>query len=144
MMQRMYCRLEKFGWGGASSSVLTKCHYGQQTKENEMGKTYGTHGGDEKCVVKVRKHEGKKPIGRSKRRPQETLNGSLTNRKWIGLTCHKTKISRGILRVVQNARNLSASSATISLRKDSAPCGYFIIQGVDSHSVYTVPSRHGT
>ena len=109
-----------------------------------MGKTCGTHGGDEKCVVIVRKHEGKKPLGRSKHRPQETLNGCLTNEKWIGLTCHRTKISRGILRVVQNARNLSTSSATISLRKDSAPCGYFRIQGVDSHSVHTVPSRHRT
>jgi hypothetical protein len=90
----MYCRLEKFEWGGASSFVLTKWHYGQQTKENEMGKTCGTHGGDEKSVVIVRKYEGKKPLGRSKHRPQEALNGSLTNRKWIGLTCHRTKISR--------------------------------------------------
>jgi hypothetical protein len=63
MRQRMYWRLEKIGWGGASSFVLTKCHYGQQTKENEMGRTCGTHGGDGKCVVIVRKHEEKKPLG---------------------------------------------------------------------------------
>jgi len=106
-------RLEKIGWG-ASSFVLTKCHYGQQTKENEMGRTSVTHGDDEKCVIIVRKHEGKKPLGRPKHRPQETLNGSLTNRKWNGLTCHRTRISSGNLRAAQNARNLSTSSATIS------------------------------
>jgi len=96
--------------------------------------------GNEKCVVIVRKHKRTKPLGRPKHRPQETLNGSfLTNRKWIGLTCHRTRISSGILRVAQNAWNLLTSWATISFsRKDSAPCGYFRTQGVDSHAVYTV------
>jgi hypothetical protein len=138
MRQRVYWRLGKIGWG-ASSFVLTKCHYGQKTKENEMGRTCGTHWGRWEMRI-VRKHEGKKPLGRPKHRPQETLNGSfLTNRKWIGLTCHRTRISSRILRVAQNARNLSTRWATINFsRKGLAPCGYFGIQGVDSRAVYKV------
>jgi len=84
-------------------------------------------------------HEEKKPLGQPKHRPQETLNGSfLTNRKWIGLTCHRPRISSGILRVARNARNLTSWAIISFSRKDSAPCGYFRTQVVDSHAVYTV------
>jgi hypothetical protein len=47
-------------------------------KENEVGRTCGTHEGGERCYrVLVEKHEGKRPLGRPRRRWEDNVKMDL-------------------------------------------------------------------
>jgi hypothetical protein len=49
--------------------LLTKKYLGGSIKDSEMGRVCGTCGGEERsCSILVRKPEGKRPIGKPRRR----------------------------------------------------------------------------
>jgi hypothetical protein len=48
-----------------------------------MGGTYSTHSGDEKCVVE--NPEGRRPLGRPKRRWEDNIYMNLREIEWEGV-----------------------------------------------------------
>jgi hypothetical protein len=54
--------------------LLTKYCSGDQIEKNEMGGSCSTYGGEERCIQGlVRKPEGKRPLGRPRRRWEDNM-----------------------------------------------------------------------
>ena len=66
------------------SVLLTKYYSGDQIENNEMGGECSTYGGERRGVyrVLVRKPEGKRPLGRSRRRWEDNIKMDIQEAGW--------------------------------------------------------------
>jgi hypothetical protein len=74
-----------------------------QIEKNEMGKQYGTYGGQEKYMQgMLRRPEGKKPLGRPSLRWEDSIKIDLQEvgwggEAWTGLICVRIGTGGGLL-----------------------------------------------
>jgi hypothetical protein len=67
--------------------VFIKYHHGDQIKWDEMGGICSTNGRDERhaCNILVGKAEGKRQLGRPRRRYKDNIKLDLTDTGWEGV-----------------------------------------------------------
>jgi hypothetical protein len=58
-----------------------KYYPGEQRKKNEKGGSRGTYSGDERCI-QVGKPEGKRSLGKPKRRCEDDIKMDVTETTW--------------------------------------------------------------
>ena len=64
--------------------IFTKYYSVDKTKKNEMGKTFGTYGRQQNCIQSFGgKPEGKRPLGRPRRRREYDIKIYLQEVEWV-------------------------------------------------------------
>jgi homoserine trans-succinylase len=88
-------------WGASYFALFAKYYYDDQIMEDDMGGAYDTHWKDIKWVkILFRKSEGKRPLGRPRRRWDEILRRILEKQAanvWTRLNCLRTGSNGGVL-----------------------------------------------
>jgi hypothetical protein len=84
--------------------ILTKYHSGDQVKKTEMGRTCGTYGGRRSAYrALVGKPEGRRPLGRPRRRWEDNIKIDLREVEWGGMDWINLAQDRDRWRALVNA-----------------------------------------